>query len=163
MTKAATDAGLTIVAAAGNGNNNNVGEDLDASANVLYMARGNSGAIIVGAGSPNMAHNKLGFSTYGSRVDVQGWGQSVYTASKGDAVMIGGDFNQRYTNFTGTSAATPTPIVASCAVVLQSYYYSLTGNYISGIQIRSLLKATGIPARDWWEYRPASKYAGSNS
>jgi subtilisin family serine protease len=143
LTKAATDAGLTIVAAAGNGNNINIGEDLDTSAYALYMARGDSGAIIVGAGSPNIAHNKLEFSTYGSRVDVQGWGQSVVTAGKGDVVKIGGDFNQGYTYFGGTSSATS--IVASCAAVLQSYYYALTGNYMTGIQMRTLLKTTGIP------------------
>jgi len=138
LTKAATDAGLTIVAAAGNGN-----EDLDIPAYAMYMARGNSGAIIVGAGTSNIAHNKLGFSTYGSRVDVQGWGQNVLTTGYGSAFMIGGDFNQGYTNFSGTSSATP--IVASCAAVLQSYYHTLTGNYMTGIQMRTLLKTTGIP------------------
>ena len=46
LTKAATDAGIIVVAAAGNG-----GVNLDATSFNNYNARGDSGAIIVGAGS----------------------------------------------------------------------------------------------------------------
>src|SRR5690606_1088882 len=70
LTKAASDAGIVIVAAAGNGNQN-----LDHAMYADYMNRGDSGAIIVGAGSSTVQHDKLWFSTYGSRVNVQGWGQ----------------------------------------------------------------------------------------
>lgn len=136
-TKAATDAGIIIVAAAGNGN-----ENLDSAYYSPYMSRGNSGAIIVGAGSPDTGHNKLSYSTYGSRVDVQGWGSNVRSSGYGDYSQFGGDFNQNYTNFSGTSSATP--IVASCAIVLQSYYHGLTGNYLTSVQMRNLLKTTGI-------------------
>ncbi|RZJ74494.1 MAG: T9SS type A sorting domain-containing protein [Flavobacterium sp.] len=138
LTKAASDAGVIVVAAAGNG-----AEDLDSFEYIPYMNRGNSGAIIVGAGSSNIGRNRLNYSTYGTRVDVQGWGQGVYTSGYGDAVTIAGDFNQRYTWFSGTSSATP--IVASCAVVLQSYYHTLTGNYMTGPQMRTLLQDTGSP------------------
>ncbi|ESU26405.1 hypothetical protein FLJC2902T_28920 [Flavobacterium limnosediminis JC2902] len=138
LTKAATDAGILIVEAAANGNQN-----LDSAYYASYMARGNSGAIIVGAGSDNLLHNRLSYSTYGSRVDVQGWGVNVRACGTGNLVMIGGDFNQGYTNFSGTSSATP--IVASCVVVLQSYYHSLTGNYMSPTAMRQLLQTTGIP------------------
>ncbi|MCL2290243.1 MAG: S8 family peptidase [Bacteroidetes bacterium] len=138
LTKAASDAGIIIVAAAGNGNQN-----LDASVYYEYMARGNSGAIIVGAGSPNLAHAPLWFTTYGSRVDVQGWGIDVFTSGYGDEMQIGGDFNQNYTLFSGTSSATP--IVASCVIVLQSYYYSLTGRYMTSKKMRDLLVFTGTP------------------
>jgi len=138
LTKAATDAGMIIVAAAGNG-----AEDLDSEAYQSYRNRGNSGAIIVGAGDNTVNHNRLSFSTYGDRVDVQGWGTGVFASGYGDAQQIGGDFNQYYTNFSGTSSATP--IVASCAIVLQSYYHSLTGNYMTSVQMRNLLKQTGLP------------------
>lgn len=114
LTKAATDLGVIVVAAAGNGNQN-----LDAPEYTNYTNRGNSGAIIVGAGSPTTTHFKLSFSTYGSRVDLQGWGMNVISSGYGDHSIIGGDFNQQYTMFSGTSAATP--IVASCVAVLQSY------------------------------------------
>lgn len=138
LTKAATDAGIVIVEAAANGTQN-----LDSAYYASYMARGNSGAIIVGGGTANTAHNRISYSTYGSRVDVQGWSTNVRASGYGDLIMIGGDFNQGYTNFSGTSSATP--IVASCVVVLQSYYHSLTGLYMTGPQLRVLLQQTGIP------------------
>lgn len=138
LTKAASDTGVVIVAAAGNGS-----EDLDAPAYDEYNERGDSGAIIVGAGTDDEFHERLGFSTYGTRVDVQAWGQNVYSSGYGDAGEIGGDFNQAYTNFGGTSSATP--IVASCVIVLQGYYHDLTGSYLTGPQLREVLKATGIP------------------
>lgn len=138
LTKAATDAGIIVVAAAGNGN-----EDLDGVYYTSYRNRGDSGAIIVGAGSATINHQKLSYSTYGSRVDVQGWGTNVRATGYGDYSIFGGDFNQQYTNFSGTSSATP--IVASCAVVLQSYYHGLSGNYMTSVEMRDLLKLTGIP------------------
>lgn len=137
LTKAASDAGIIIVAAAGNGN-----ENLDASFYTAYRNRGNSGAIMVGAGSPDTKHNKASFSTYGARVDVQGWGSNVRSSGYGNFSTIGNDFNQQYTNFSGTSSATP--IVASCVIVLQSYYHDLTGKYMTGPQMRDLLIKTGI-------------------
>lgn len=137
LTKAASDAGIVIVEAAANGNQN-----LDSAYYASYMGRGNSGAIMVGGGTNTLVHNRISYSNYGSRVDVQGWATSVRACGTGDLVMIGGDFNQGYTNFSGTSAATP--IVASCVVVLQSYYYSLTGLYMTGPQMRQLLQQTGI-------------------
>lgn len=138
LTKAASDAGIIIVAAAGNGS-----ENLDAAVYTSYRDRGDSGAIIVGAGTNDGLNQRIGFSTYGSRVNVQAWGTGVYTSGYGDAASIGGDFNQGYTLFGGTSSATP--IVASCVVVLQSYYHSLTGEYLTGPQMRELLIATGTP------------------
>jgi subtilisin family serine protease len=138
MTKAASDAGIVIVAAAGNGN-----ENLDHFTYQSYRNRGDSGAIIVGAGSPDNGHTKLDFSTYGARVDLQAWGSMVYTTGYGDALQMGGDINQAYTFFGGTSSATP--IVASCAVVLQGYYHDLTGNYLTGLQLRDLMVETGTP------------------
>lgn len=137
LTLAASNSGIIIVAAAGNGNQN-----LNSAFYQPYMNRGDSGAIIVGAGTSTLAHNKLWYSTHGTRVDLQAWGENVYATGYGDAVTIGGDFNQRYTNFAGTSSATP--IVASCAIVLQSYHFSLNGTYLTGPQMRDLLKITGI-------------------
>ena len=138
LTKAATDAGLVVVAAAGNGNQN-----LDNSNYTSYMNRGDSGAIIVGAGTSNTTHQRISYSTYGSRVNLQGWGQNVLAPGYGDYVTYGSDFNQQYTNFSGTSSATP--IVASCAIILQSLYFNATGNYLTSQQIRDILIQTGIP------------------
>lgn len=138
LTKAASDAGIVIVAAAGNGNQN-----LNGTLYANYMNRGNSGAIIVGGGLSNLTHNKISYSTHGSRVDVQGWSQNVFACGYGTLIMIGDDINQGYVNFSGTSSATP--MVAACAIVLQSYHHSLTGNYLTGPQLRTILKETGIP------------------
>lgn len=138
LTKAATDAGIIIVAAGGNGN-----QDLDDILYDDYRNRGDSGAILVGAGSSDLSHDRIWYSTYGSRIDVQGWAENVRASGYGDLIQIGGDFNQSYTNFSGTSSATP--IVASCAVVLQSYYFGLTGTYLTSAQMRDILKLTGIP------------------
>lgn len=138
LTKAATDAGIIIVAAAGNGDQN-----LDNPFYDEYNSRENSGAIIVGAGSANTIHSKLGFSTYGTRVDVQGWGTNVIAPGYGYDYQFGGDFNQNYIYFSGTSSATP--IVASCAIALQSYYFGLTSEYLTSQEIRTILKETGTP------------------
>jgi len=137
LTSAASASGIIIVAAAGNGNQN-----LNSAFYQNYMNLGNSGAIIVGAGTPNLSHNRISYSTYGTRVDVQGWGENVFTTGYGDAQNVGNDFNQYYTNFAGTSSATA--MVAGCVAVLQSYHFSLTGNYLTGPQMRNLLKDTGI-------------------
>jgi subtilisin family serine protease len=137
LTRAATDAGIIIVAAAGNG-----GEDLDHLNYATYKDMGNSGAIIVGGGTPDLNHNRYPYSTYGSRVDLQGWGANVFTTGYGDVVQVANDTNQWYTSFSGTSSATP--IVASCVVVLQSYYYSLTAKYMTALEMKLVLQRTGI-------------------
>lgn len=147
LTKSASDAGITIVAAAGNGNAN-----LDADGYNTYRDYGDSGAIIVGGGTPDTAHNKVSYSTYGSRVNLQGWAENVWSISKHGhdypagtctVTLFGDDENQAYTScFRGTSSATP--IVASCAAVLQGYYYSQSQQYLTSLQLREILVSTGI-------------------
>jgi subtilisin family serine protease len=138
LTKAATDSGIIIIAAAGNGNQN-----LDDPFYASYMARGNSGAIIVGAGSPNATHSKLSFSTYGNRVDVQGWGSNVLAAGYGSYQKYDNDNNRTYNYFSGTSSATP--VVASAAILIQSFYRQTTGQYLTPAAMKNLLISTGIP------------------
>ncbi|WP_048501024.1 S8 family peptidase [Chryseobacterium sp. BLS98] len=138
LTKAATDSGIIIIAAAGNGNQN-----LDDPFYASYMARGNSGAIIVGAGSPNATHSKLSFSTYGNRVDVQGWGSNVLAAGYGSYQKYDNDNNRTYNYFSGTSSATP--VVASAATLIQSFYRQTTGQYLTPAAMKNLLISTGIP------------------
>jgi subtilisin family serine protease len=83
----ATDAGLTVVAAAGNG-----GWNLDCpncpecpgpptSCPNLGNWRNwrDSGAIIVGAGTADVCYDRLTFSSYGNRVNVHAWGEKVFT------------------------------------------------------------------------------------
>lgn len=136
ITKSATEAGYIVVAAAGNGN-----EDLDNSFYNSYMARGDNGSIIVGAGT-KVGRNKCGFSTYGERVDVCGIGDwSIVTTGYGD---LYGSGHTSYTDgFSGTSSSTP--IVASAAIAVQSYAKKQYGETISPKDMRSILKATGTP------------------
>lgn len=139
VVKTGTDAGVIVVGAAGNGN-----QDLDSDAYEEYRGRGDSGAIIVGAGSADELHDKLSFSTHGSRVDVHGWGEAVFTLGYGYFAEYGGDKNQRYTStFSGTSSASP--FVASAAVAVQQAVVDGTGEPLSPEALRSLLMETGIP------------------
>lgn len=139
VVKAGTDAGVVVVGAAGNG-----AQDLDAPAYAGYLAQGDSGAIIVGAGSANSNHSMLSFSTFGSRVNVQGWGTSVFTLGYGGFAQYGGDKNQRYTSsFNGTSSASP--FVAAACAILQSEAKALFGVPLASQQLRQLLIDTGTP------------------
>ena len=139
LVKMATRAGIVVVAAAGNGNNN-----LNGSKFRAYHRRANSGAIIVGAGSANKNHERLSFSSYGSRVNLQGWGSSVITTGvRGDFRKFGGDSRQFYGTFSGTSSATP--IVASAVVALQSLAKTRYSVTLKPAEILRILESTGIP------------------
>jgi len=135
----ATDAGIIVVGAAGNGNQN-----LDSTTYDAYRARGDSGAIIVGAGTATAQHSKLSFSTYGARVNVQGWGGSVFTLGYGNHAQLGGDTRQAYTaGFSGTSSASPF-IAASCAA-LQGFAVANIGRRLTPSEMRGILVSTGWP------------------
>ncbi|HEX5740300.1 MAG TPA: S8 family serine peptidase, partial [Pilimelia sp.] len=142
--RAATATGIIVVEPAGNGNQN-----LDAPCNGKPFPRGkpDSGAIIVGAGGAgpaqgcSAARRKLGFSTYGTRVDLQGWGECVVTTGYGDLQQ--GSTRQEYTaRFSGTSSATP--IVAGAAAALSSIARE-RGRTLTPAQVRDLLVRTGSP------------------
>src|SRR5690606_24658039 len=100
-------------------------------------------AIIVGAGSSNTQHSILSFSTYGNRVDIQGWGTNVLAAGYGNYATYDGDYNRTYAYFSGTSSATP--VVTSAFALVQSFYYSKTGRYLRSPEILELLQETGYP------------------
>ena len=140
LTKAATDAGIVIVAAAGNGN-----ENIDDPFYNSYNARGDSGAIIVGGGSADLNHTPLYYTTYGSRVNIQAWGENVFTIgdSCANTTVFGNDINQTYNScFAGTSSATA--LIGGFTAVLQSYYLSQTGSYLTSQELRALMVNTGI-------------------
>lgn len=135
ITKEATDAGIIVIAAAGNGNAN-----LDSLPFKAYMDRGDNGSIIVGAAA-NKGRSRMAFSTHGSRINLCGIGEKVYSTGYGDLMDWG--VNEQYTkSFNGTSSATP--IVAAAAVLVQSYAKERFNITLTPLEMRELLIATGI-------------------
>jgi len=142
---ACTSADIIVVEAAGNG-----AEDLDDTAtygNPFPDGRPNSWAIIVGSGGVDgcvhPALSRRASSTFGSRVDLQGWGECVTTTGYGG--LQGGDEDEWYTSsFGGTSSASP--IVASAAASVSSTYQALGLPFPTPpTVVRSLLEGTGTP------------------
>lgn len=154
--RVATKKGITVVEAAGNGNENfglavfnNTGLQKD------------SGAIVVGAGVPPMnyfdqfggggrpGYSKIGvprsriwFSNYGKIVSVQGWGWHVTTLGYGDAQ--GGAQKRWYTlRFSGTSSASP--IVTGAVACIQGRAIAKRGGPLTPARVRTILKSTGTP------------------
>ena len=155
--KAATAKGITVVEAAGNGNENfnlpifnNTGLQKD------------SGAIVVGAGVPptnyadffgagphgpydriGVPRSRIWFSNYGKIVSVQGWGWHVTTLGYGDA-QGGASENRWYTlRFSGTSSASP--IVTGAVACLQGRSIAKNGKPLTPAAVRSILMTTGSP------------------
>jgi hypothetical protein len=137
--------GFVVVEAAGNGN---VNLDQAACGTAFDRSVRDSGAIIVGAGKPPSSgadRERESFSTYGSRVDLQGWGSSVMTTGYGFFYTDPSDPtnpNRWYTAFfNGTSSASA--IVAGAAVNLQGIALAHFGTPLDPSEIRKLLVATG--------------------
>lgn len=154
---AATKAGITVVEAAGNGN-----ENFDQAIYNGSNLQKDSGAIVVGAGIPPTnffdhdgrpprfpPHSKIGtprsrifFSNYGKIVNVQAWGWHVTTLGYGDAQGGSTNENNWYTlRFSGTSSASP--IVTGAAAVVQGRAKKVKGAPLTPAQVRSLLIRTG--------------------
>ena len=154
---AATAKGITVVEAAGNGN-----ENFDLA---IFNGTGlqkDSGAIVVGAGIPptnffdnfgfgsGTAYTQIGvprsriwFSNYGKIVNVQGWGWHVTTCGYGDA-QGGASENRWYTHrFSGTSSASP--IVTGAVACLQGIAKVRRGAPMSPGKVRTILMKTGTP------------------
>jgi hypothetical protein len=157
--RVATDTGITVVEAAGNGD-----ENFGLSAYNGTGLQRDSGAIVVGAGVPPTNHmdyfgldlrprfdsyaligvprSRIWFSNYGRIVNVQAWGWHVTTAGYGDAQ--GGAERQWYTHrFSGTSSASP--IVTGCVACIQSYAKAKLGKPLPPKTVRTILMRTGTP------------------
>lgn len=154
---AATAKGITVVEAAGNGD-----ENFDLAIFAGTGLRKDSGAIVVGAGvpptnffdqfgySPSTSYKSIGvprsriwFSNYGKIVNVQGWGWHVTTCGYGDA-QGGASENTWYTHrFSGTSSASP--IVTGAVACLQAMALAQNGAVLTPAQVRKILIKTGTP------------------
>ncbi|KAK3331405.1 peptidase S8/S53 domain-containing protein, partial [Apodospora peruviana] len=98
-----------------------------------------SGAIIVGAGSPGLPHTRLDFSNYGSRVDVFAWGENIWTTS----VNTSSNYEDIYAPFDGTSGAAP--IIAGAVLCIQGMVNANRGKKLSPAELRSLITVGGTP------------------
>jgi hypothetical protein len=136
--------GVIVCEAAGNG-----AENFDSAIydSLFTRAYRNSHAIICGAAYPpsfgSHDRSKLGFSNYGSRVDLQGYGTAVYSTGYGD-LYAGSSQNEWYTSsFGGTSSASP--IVTGSVAALSGVFKQMLGSVLNADSARNLLVATGSP------------------
>ncbi len=144
----ATSKGIIVIEAAGNGKINNwEGYNLASSAfGGAFTTKANSGAIMVGASNSGCdtsspRRSRLAFSNYGTRVDVQAYGNCVVTAGGGDLYNAGS--NALYTQyFSGTSSASA--IIAGLASELSSSYEYVRKAPISPATLRTYLRSGGL-------------------
>ena len=122
--------------------------DQAACSGVFDRTLQDSGAIIVGAGqqpSSGVDRQREEFSSFGSRIDLQGWGSGVVTTGYGDLYMAPdrpADPGLWYTGgFNGTSSAAA--IVAGAVANLQSIALAQSGVPLLPLQTRTLLVQTG--------------------
>lgn len=126
-----------------------------------------SGAILVGAGAPppgthgrnhGADRSRLGFSNYGSAVDVQGHGREVTTTGYGD-LQGGANEDEWYTDrFSGTSSASP--VVVGTLACVQGVLRARGRIPLDGGRARALLRSTGSPQQSEVG-RPASQRIGN--
>ena len=162
----AVTAGIVVVEPTGNGY-----QDLDHPGfqGIFDREVQDSGAILVGGGAPSFAEEprtwEAGGSSYGDRVDVQGWIGGIVTTINGEydgayADLFfpsteshpDGDPRQAYTTqFGGTSGASP--MVAGVAAAAQSVSIALHGEPIEPLALRALMVETGSPQPEDDPYR----------
>jgi serine protease len=143
----ATASGRIVVEAAGNGAMN---FDNPFYGGAFDRSQRDSGAIIVGAGKSGVGTNAPArqpecWSNYGSRVDVQGWGDSIWTLGYGygwfDSTSPA-DQDQWYTDrFGGTSGASP--MVVGAAASINGMRKAAGLPVLTPLKMRRLLRNTG--------------------
>lgn len=149
----ATAMGITVVEPGGNG-----AQNLDTSVwdDWFNLDVQDSGAIMVGGSQANVAPLMWTGSSFGSRIDVQGWYQDITTTSAeqyGDLFLPQGDSLQAYTQyFGGTSGASPQ--IVSIVIALNAMAIQQGNDPYSPAQLREILRQTGrsqpVADQDRW-------------
>src|SRR5262245_24976286 len=147
-----TDMGVTVIATGGNGYNSTENPAYTRDGLPWFRPENSSGSIFEGAGDSD-TREKLGFYNYGSRFDLQGWGNRIVSTGHGGTstnfwpTTGGGDpatLNYRYTgSFGGTSGGGP--IVTTAVGAIQSDRLATGQKPWSAQRIADLLKETGQP------------------
>lgn len=138
-----TSLGCIVVASAANGR-----RSLDDPRHLRRFDRGfrDSGAIFVGA-TVDGPLVRASYSNYGSRVDVNGWGENIVAAGYGTMYLPNNDWRQSYTaGFAGTSASTP--IVTGVVTALQGAAQQQLGRTLTTAEVLQLLRTHGALTPD---------------
>ncbi len=136
----ATAAGINCVEAGGNGSMN---LDNPIYGNKFNRSYRDSRAILVGAGTSG-GHSPECWTNYGSRIDVQGYGDGIYTTGYGSLFNGGGDERQYYTaGFSGTSGASP--INVGVVAILENVANQKYGVDLDPLNIREVMTNNGTP------------------
>jgi hypothetical protein len=150
----AVAAGIVVVEPGGNGSS-----DLDARSWKGWFDRSlqDSGSILVGGGAgpesglPPRSWLLSGGSSYGQRIDMQGWYTDIVTTANddmggsfADLALVGDDPAQAYTqSFGGTSGASP--MIASVAAAMQGLALASAQPLWEPRELRSVLANSGTP------------------
>lgn len=138
----ATGLGITVVEAAGNGNNDLDTFQQSGSGQFVLRRPGgrvDSGAIMVGGSTSDFPYQRLdmgfaGGSCFGSRLDCFAWAENVMTYQN----FFG--FETYTSDFDGTSAASA--IVAGAALLVQGIAQVKLGHRLDAEELRALLADT---------------------
>ncbi|MBL8733584.1 MAG: hypothetical protein JNN13_14530 [Planctomycetes bacterium] len=130
--------GRSLVATPGNGN-----MSLD---DPMFLGRfdrsyRDSGAVFVGATAGALLQ-RASYCNWGSRVDVNGWGDQVATTSYGTIFFPNNDLRQAYTaSYAGTSASTPH--IAAVLLMLQGAAQKQLGRRLTNAELMDALHTFG--------------------
>ncbi len=137
--QAATLAGVNYFYSAGNTNSDL--DDQSIFGDRYIVGAPDNGGVIVGA-SNSANTNKIGFSSFGSRVDCNAWGENIPTLGYGDRFLAGSE--QSYTSFFGgTSGAAP--ICAGVAACLINAVLHQNNQLLTPFEVRELMRTVGTP------------------
>jgi predicted outer membrane repeat protein len=142
---------MYVVSCAGNDErlDGNEGADLDE-----LQWYGDSGAIIVGGGKEDAVNDRFPYewSAYGSRVNVQGWGRSIYSTGYGDEYDEEGE-ERYYTSVFGGTSGAGAQVAAAVTCCVGFWKANVSAVAPSPLVLRAVLEATGTPQK-YVSYEP---------